>query len=125
MIINKLITMKYAISLLITAIIIFVLANVLPSAHIDNYFSAILVAFVLSILDVLVKPVLQIISIPITIITLGLFLFVINACIILLADELVGGFKVNGFVGALLFSLCLSLVQSVVFNLMEKKDNKR
>lgn len=117
--------MKYIVSLLITSIIIFLLGSILPNASISDYFSAILVAFVLSILNVLVKPILTIISIPITIITLGLFMFVINAIIILLADELVAGFKVNGFFGALLFSLCLSLVQSVAFNLMENKENRR
>ncbi len=116
--------MKYIASLLITSIIIFLLGNILPNAEISDYFSAILVAFVLSILNVLVKPVLEIISIPITILTLGLFMFVINAAIILLADELVDGFKINGFFGALLFSLCLSVVQSIAFNLLDDKKSK-
>lgn len=113
--------MKYIAHLLLTAIIIFLLGNILPSVEIDNYFSAILVAFVLSILNVLVRPVLEIISIPITLITLGLFMFVINASIILLTDHLVNGFKVNGFWSALLFSLCLSLIQSVVMNLSKEE----
>ncbi|WP_172919871.1 phage holin family protein [Capnocytophaga canis] len=117
--------MKYIVSLLITSVIIFLLGNVLPGVHITDYFSAILVAFVLSILNVLVKPVLAIISIPITILTLGLFMFVINAVIILLAAQLVEGFKVNGFLGALLFSLCLSLVQSVAQNLLDKQEQRR
>lgn len=116
--------MKYIASLLITSIIIFLLGNILPNAEISDYFSAILVAFVLSILNVLVKPVLEIISIPITILTLGLFMFVINAAIILLADELVDGFEINGFFGALLFSLCLSVVQSIAFNLLDDKKSK-
>ncbi|CEN45357.1 phage holin family protein [Capnocytophaga canis] len=117
--------MKYIVSLLITSVIIFLLGNILPGAHITDYFSAVLVAFVLSILNVLVKPVLAIISIPITILTLGLFMFVINAVIILLAAQLVEGFKVNGFLGALLFSLCLSLVQSVAQNLLDKQEQRR
>ncbi|ATA72782.1 hypothetical protein CGC49_05455 [Capnocytophaga sp. H4358] len=117
--------MKYIVSLLITSVIIFLLGNILPGVHITDYFSAVLVAFVLSILNVLVKPVLAIISIPITILTLGLFMFVINAVIILLAAQLVEGFKVNGFFGALLFSLCLSLVQSVAQNLLDKEGQRR
>ncbi|MDO4229099.1 MAG: phage holin family protein [Capnocytophaga sp.] len=116
--------MKYLVNLLITGIIVFLLGNILPGAVIDNYFSAVLVAFVLSILNVLVKPILTIISIPITLLTLGLFMFVINAVIILLAAELVQGFKVNGFWGALLFSLCLSLVQSIASELLEDKKNQ-
>lgn len=117
--------MKYIVSLLVTGIIVFLLGNLLPGVFITDYFSAVVVAFVLSILNVLVKPILTIISIPITILTLGLFMFVINAVIILLAAELVQGFKVNGFFWALLFSLCLSLVQSVALELMEDKKNQR
>lgn len=115
--------MKYIASLLITSIIVFLLGSILPGANITDYFSAILVAFVLSILNILVKPLLMIISIPITIVTFGLFLFVINAIILLLASELVEGFQLNGFLGALLFSVCLSLVQSIAFNLLD--DNQK
>ncbi|MFJ1350836.1 phage holin family protein [Capnocytophaga canimorsus] len=117
--------MKFVVNLLLTALAVLVLANILPGASITNYFTAILVAFVLAILNVLVKPVLFFISIPITVVTLGLFLFVINAIIILLAGELVGGFNVNGFWAALLFSLFLSLTQSVIDKLIENANQKQ
>lgn len=117
--------MKFVVNLLLTALAVLVLANLLPGAAITDYFTAILVAFVLAILNALVKPVLFFISIPITLITLGLFLFVINAVIILLADQLVTGFSVNGFWAALLFSLCLSLMESVINRLMENANKKQ
>lgn len=111
--------MQYIIYLLVTAAIVFLLGTLNVGAHIGNYGSALLVAFVLSILNAIVKPILQFISIPITIFTFGLFLLVINAVIILLAGEIVESFIVHGFWGAMMFSLCLSLSQAIAFGLME------
>lgn len=103
------------INLLITAVIVYLLANFLPGISVDGFGSSIIVVIVLALLNFLVKPILQLISIPITILTLGLFLFVINALIILLCSYLMGGkFEVDGFFPALLFSLVLSIVQSIV-----------
>jgi putative membrane protein len=79
-------------------------------------------ALVLAILNAIVKPILIFITLPITVVTLGLFLFVINALIILLADKLLKGFQVNGFWWALLFSLLLSIVTSVLYK--EKTGEK-
>lgn len=110
--------MKILINLIVTAIIVFLLANFLPGISVDGFGSSIIVVIVLAILNFLVKPILQIISIPITILTLGLFLFVINALIIMLCGSLVGGFHVDGFWSALLFSLVLSIVQSIVGGLI-------
>jgi len=77
---------------------------------------------VLSVLNLLVKPLLVILTLPVTILTLGLFLLVINAVIILLASNLVSGFAVDGFWTALLFSLLLSLLQALLFALI--RDEK-
>lgn len=106
--------MRILINLIVTAVIVYLLANFLPGVSVDGFGSSIVVVIVLAILNFLVKPILQIISIPITILTLGLFLFVINALIIMLCGNLVGGFHVDGFLSALLFSLVLSVVQSLV-----------
>lgn len=110
--------MRILINLLVTAVIVFLLANFLPGIKVDGFGSSIIVVIVLAILNFLVKPILQIISIPITILTLGLFLFVINALIIMLCGNIVGGFHVDSFFPALLFSLVLSIVQSIVGGLM-------
>jgi putative membrane protein len=90
---------------------------------VDSYWTAILVAVVLSLLNFIVKPILIIFTLPVTILTLGLFLLIINAIIILLADYLVTGFDVEGLWWALLFSLLLSLLQSIMFSLL-REDNK-
>jgi putative membrane protein len=106
--------MQFIIKVLITAVNAFLLAYVLPGIEIKDFLTAIIVALVLSVLDAVVKPILILFTLPATIFTLGLFLFVINACIILLDAYFVGGFKVDGFWYALLFSICLSLINSFV-----------
>lgn len=84
------------------------------SPQVNKLITALLVAIVLAFLNSIVKPVLTLLSLPITFFTLGLFLLAINAIIILFADKLVDGFKVDGFWTALWFSLVLSLVSSIL-----------
>jgi putative membrane protein len=116
--------MKLIIRLLLNAIAVFALANILKGVTIDGYVTAIVVALVLSILNLIVKPILVILTLPITIMTLGLFMFVINACIILLADRFIDGFDVpGGFWTAMLFSVLLSILQSL-FHSFLKEDEK-
>lgn len=91
--------------------------------HVDHYGYALLVAIVISLANVIVKPILILFTIPITIVTLGLFLLVINAVIILLVDYLVPGFQVDGFWWALGFSLILSIFNSMIADMT--KDKKR
>ena len=115
--------MKLILKVLLTAVAVVILAQVLPGVHVAGYTAAILVAVVLGLLRLFVRPLLIFFTLPITIITLGLFLFVINAFIILLADRLIDGFAVSGFWYALLFSLLLSFLQSILYSLL--KDKKR
>ncbi|MCF6181417.1 phage holin family protein [Lutibacter sp.] len=115
--------MKTIFKILLTAVAVVLIANLLPGVQIQNFTNAILVAIVLGILRVTVKPILIFFTLPATIVTFGLFLLVINACIILLASYFVSGFAVAGFWTALLFSLLLSLFQSILFSLL--KENKR
>lgn len=94
------------------------------SPEINKFITAFLVAVVLAFLNTIVKPILTILSLPITFFTLGLFLLVINALIILFADKLVDGFKVNGFWTALWFSLVLSLVSGILEMFSKTKKEK-
>ncbi|WP_417370838.1 phage holin family protein [Gelidibacter japonicus] len=112
--------MNLILRLLLTAVAVVILAKFLPGVEVAGFTSAIILAVVLALLDTIVKPILVILTLPITILTLGLFLLVINACIILLADEFMGGFEVNGFWIALLFSVLLSFLQSVLYSLLDK-----
>lgn len=108
---------------LLNALAVFILAEILNGVHVDNYATSLLVAVVISILNVLVKPILIILTLPATILTLGLFLFIINAIIILLADKLIDGFIVNGIGTAILFSILLSILQSLLHSFL-KTDKK-
>lgn len=113
--------MNLIIRLLLTALAVVILAKFLPGVHLaDGFTSAIILAIVLGLLNAILKPILVILTLPITIITLGLFLLVINAAIILLAAEFMGGFAVSGFWTALLFSLLLSFLQSILYSLLDK-----
>lgn len=115
--------MKLIIKLLVSAFAVIVIAKLLAGVTLDNYTTAIIVAVVLSILNLLVKPFLIVFTLPITIVTLGLFLLVVNALIILLADKLIDGFYVDGIWTAILFSILLSVLQSILNSLL-KEDKK-
>jgi putative membrane protein len=116
--------MKLIIKLLISALAIIIVGKLLPGVTLSPpYVTAIIVATVLALLNVLVKPILIIFTLPITIFTLGLFLLIVNAIIILLADNLVSGFEVNNIWTAIIFSILLSIVQSILHSLL-KEDKK-
>ena len=106
--------MDFIIKLLITAAVVMFTAWILPGIQIKNFWSAIVVAIILALLNIFVKPVMVFLTIPLTIITFGLFLFVINALIILLAGAIVSGFKVMGFWWALAFSIIISLISYIL-----------
>lgn len=103
--------MKFVIKILISTVAVLITAYLLPGVHIqDNSFiTAILVALVLSFFNAIVKPILVVLTIPITFLTLGLFILIINAALIIWASKLVDGFHVDSFWNAIFFSLILSL----------------
>ena len=102
--------------IIITSIVAFALSYLLSGIMIDSYWTAILLAIVLAILNALVKPLLILITFPITILTLGLFLLVINALIVLLAEKILSGFEVRSFWWALLFGVLLSGLTSLMYS---------
>ncbi len=116
--------MKFILKLLLTAFVVIVLANILPGVAVTNYVTALIVAFTIALLNMVVRPILIFFTLPATIVTLGLFLFVINAVIIMLADKLVEGFAVSGFFTALMFSVLLSIFRSFLFTLLKEEKNK-
>ena len=106
--------MNWIVKLIISSLAVMFAAYVLPGVHVEDYIAALWVAVVLSVLNGVFKPILIILTIPATLLTFGLFLLVINAAIILMADRFLDGFIVDGFWWALLFSLLLSVVTSVL-----------
>jgi len=113
--------MNWILKLLLTAVAVFILAHLLPGVAVTGYGAAIIVALVLGLLRLIVRPILVILTLPVTIVTLGLFLLVINAIIILMADFFVPGFSVDGILWALIFSLLLSILQSLLFSILNKE----
>ncbi len=116
--------MNFIAKILVSALAVFLVSKIAPGITIDSYLSSILVAIVLAFLNAIVKPILTILTIPITIFTLGFFLLVINAIIILLAGKMVSDFHVSGFWTALLFSLILSVITGILNNLFGVKRNE-
>lgn len=114
--------MNFLIRLLISGAIAYLLSKILSGVHINNFGTAVLFALVLAFLNAIVKPILVILTLPVTVITIGLFLFVINAIIIILADKLMDGIKIDGFWWALLFSIILSIFSSAVQKATESKE---
>ncbi len=116
--------MEGVVRFLLNGLAVLLTAYLLPGVHVEHYGHALLVALVLSIANVLVKPLLIVFTIPLTIVTFGLFLLVINALVIMLVDSLVPGFSVDGFWWALLFSLILSVFNSLFNDLTKKKKSE-
>lgn len=112
--------MSGIIRFLLSGVAVLLTAYLLPGVHVDHYGYALIAALLISFANVIVKPILIILTIPITILTLGLFLLVINALIILLVDFLVPGFTVDGFWWALAFSLILSIFNSMFSDLTKE-----
>jgi putative membrane protein len=117
--------MRLIIRLLVNALIVFVLAWALPGIAISSYWTALVVAIILGFLNIFLKPILVLITIPVTVITLGIFLLVINAFIIILADIIINGFVVDNFWWALLFGLLLSFFNSAFDRSSKQSGRKR
>jgi putative membrane protein len=121
--------MKLLLRLLITVIIVLLLTYFITGVRIEaesttgQFKIAFIVAVVLGLLNTFIKPILIFFTLPITIFTLGLFLLVINAGMVLVCDRLVKGFEVDSFLTALIFSILLSISQSILYKLVQDKKD--
>ena len=111
--------MQFIQKIFITASSVMLASYLLPGVHVSTFWIALLVALVLSLLNVVVKPLLVLVTLPFTIFSFGLFLFVINAVIILIASAWVKEFKVDGFWWALIFSSIVSFITSLLEKLIK------
>lgn len=116
---------KFLINTIIDTLAVLICAYLLPGVDVASFWVAILVALALALLNQFVRPILIILTIPATIVTFGLFLLVINALIIMLADFIVNGFEVDNFWWALLFSFVLTIVKSILNGLRGKDRGER
>ena len=114
--------MKLILRFLITAGLVMLIAHFMSGVHVADFKTSLIVALVLGLLNVFVKPILLLLTLPVTLLTLGLFLFIINAVIILICTNIVGGFTVDSFWTAIVFSVVLSILQSISNSIVG--DNK-
>jgi putative membrane protein len=113
--------MKYVINWIVMTLAVFIGAQILPGIEVNGFFTAFLVAVVWGMVNIFLKPILIILTLPINIFTLGIFTLVINAGLVLLTEKIVGsGFVVDGFWWALAFSLVVSITQSVLHQVGKK-----
>jgi len=116
--------MRFLVRILVIAAVSFGLAHVLKGIQIDTFWTALVFAVVLAILNIFVKPLIILLTLPVTILTLGLFLFVINALVVMLVSRFVNGITVTGFWWALIFSLILSVVTSILDKEFDKERRR-
>ncbi len=115
--------MKLIAQLVISALAVMIASFIFKGVHVNSVYTALAVAAVLAVLNAIVKPILVVLTIPITIITRGLVLLVINAALILLAGKIVPGFTVDTFWTAFFFSIILTLINSV-FNSLSRDNSQ-
>ena len=112
--------MKIIIRWLLLAAALLLVAHLYPGVVVDSFGSAMIAAFVIGLLNTLLRPVLVLLTLPVTLITLGLFLFVINALMFYFAASMLNGLHVTGFAAALIGSLIYSLCGMVIDVAMER-----
>lgn len=112
--------MSLIIKWILSAVAVLIAAYLLPGVAVESFWAALVVAIVLAIMNVTLKPLLIILTIPITVVTLGLFLLVINALIILFIDTIIAGFHVSNFWWALAFSLVISILGALFDDIAER-----
>ncbi len=110
------------IKMLITAMTVVICSYLMSGIHVDSFFTALIVAVVLSLLNTFIKPLLILLTIPITILTLGIFLLFINALIIYFTDILIDGFRVDSMWWAIGFSIVLAFVNSTITSQVGKRQ---
>lgn len=115
--------MNFLIRTLVIAALTFGLSYILNGIRVADFWTALVFAFVLALLNIFIKPFLVLFTLPVTFLTLGLFLFVINALVVLLASKFVDGFSIDNFWWALLFSIILSIITSAIDK--KEKDDRR
>ena len=112
--------LRWIVSLVLNAIALIAVAQLFDSFHLEGFGTALLASFILAILNIFVKPILIILTLPITILTFGLFLIVINAITLMLAQALIGpSFVIDGFGVAIIASIVISLISMLLNSLVK------
>lgn len=118
-----LVRMNFLVRLILNAVAILITSSLLSGVHVGDFWDALILAIVLAIFNAVLKPFLVILTIPITVVTLGLFLIVINAGVLLLAVYFVDGTSIDGFWWAVLFGFIVSILNSILYGLAGDKKS--
>ena len=110
--------MKILIHIVVTAFALLLAAHFVPGIVVSSFYTALVAAVILGILNVLVKPVLFVLTFPITLLTFGLFSFVLNAVLFWFAASILDGFAVSGFIPALIGSIVVSVISTVAHTVL-------
>jgi putative membrane protein len=102
-------------SILINSVAVFLTAYILRGVHVKSYGTALLIAIVLGLINTFIKPLILLLTLPLSILTLGLFVFVVNALILKFVDELIDGFRIESFAWAIIMSIVLSVINGLLF----------
>lgn len=103
---------------IINALALYIVARILPGIHLTDFGSALIAVLIIGLVNALIKPVLFLLTLPVTVLTLGLFTFVLNALMFMLASAVTPGFKIDGFGTALLGSILLSIITTIFHSLV-------
>ncbi len=114
--------LNFIVKILLGGVAVLIAEFLLPGIHIDTVITGFILAAVIILINITLKPILVILTLPITVVTLGLFLLVINALMIMLADRIIPGFQVEGFWWAILFAIVLSVINSLFGNNLNQAD---
>ncbi|MFN5346287.1 MAG: phage holin family protein [Bacteroidota bacterium] len=118
--------MKFLVKVMSLALAIFLIAAMMPGVSVESMGYAILVSLVIILLNIYLKPILVFLTLPITVVSLGFFLLVINAAIILIASNILhAGFKVDGFWVAFLFSILISITNSILERISKRLEERQ
>jgi putative membrane protein len=113
--------MRFILRLVVNAVAVFLAANLVPGIHVNTPGTALLAGLILGFVNALIKPVLFVLTLPFTILTLGLFIFVVNAVCLALVAWLVPGFTISGFGAALLGAIVISLVSWILHAIVNER----
>ena len=113
--------MGILINVIISGLAVLVSAYVIPGVKVDGFFTAIVVAIVLALVNAFIEPIVLFLTLPINILTLGLFTIVVEALMVMIVAAIVPGFLISGWISAILFAIVLSLVNSILFGMAGKK----
>lgn len=110
--------MMWIVRWFISAVALYIVSKIVPGISLSNFSSALLAVFIIALVNILIKPLLFLLTLPITVLTLGLFAFILNALMLLLAGNIIPGFHVEGFWAAFMGSILLSIVSTILFTLV-------